>query len=555
MTHQVQLPGTRVAHVVTPATRDAVLHHLAAPNTRIVAGGTDLLVELDRGGHGEVTTLIDITRVSGLDTIEEVDGRIVIGPMVTHNQCVASDLLRRKATPLVQACWEVGSPQLRNRATVAGNIVTASPANDTLSPLIALGATVTLTSQRGERTMPLAKFHRGVRRTAIEADELLTAISFPAMDRRTEGIYLKLGLRRAQAISVVHLAVVGRLGDERSSGVSLENARIALGSVGPTIIRAVEAERLLAGRPLTDELIAEAAALAGGAVNPIDDLRATADYRRALVAEMVARALAALHDGTGVVPDRPALLWGTSSGRWPTGDGFAAEHGHSTEIEATINGAPVSEPGAGENLLDWLRATGATGTKEGCAEGECGSCTVHLDGMAVLSCLVPATRAHGAEVVTIEGLAGTSGGPALDDPASEDSVPDDPLPDVPLLKGPAPSRLHPLQDAFVACGAVQCGFCIPGLLMSGAKLLEEHPTPTDQQITAGLSGNLCRCTGYYKVEDAVRVALGNGTATAEVSGSHRAGHGEGNGTGGLGVDSNGHGPGRSRDGRMAEDGS
>ncbi|MEM7274662.1 MAG: FAD binding domain-containing protein [Actinomycetota bacterium] len=512
MTHHVQVPGTRVDHVVTPATLDEALELLSRPETRPVAGGTDLLVELDRGERGDVRMLVDLTRIAGLDTITEADGIITLGPLVTHNQVVASELCRLAAAPLVQACWEVGSPQLRNRATIAGNVVTASPANDTLSPLVALDASVTLTSRRGSRTMLLSQFHRGVRKTAIEPDELLTSISFPALDRDSDGIYLKLGLRRAQAISVVHVAVVCRLSRARTrrgtigrtrpqrtssrplrdGGLRIESARIALGSVGPTIVRAVEAERLLDGSPFDDEVIAAAATAAADAVSPIDDLRAPADYRRDLVAEMVSRALAAIHDGRGIVPEAPALLWGRTDGRWPAWSDQGAEQGPDTPIVAVVNGEPVATVGAGDTLLDWLRTTGATGVKEGCAEGECGSCTVHVDGMAVLGCLVPATRAHGTTVTTIEGLAATAPAPEGQDNGSN---------------GPA---LHPLQAAFVATGAVQCGFCIPGLLMSGAKLLEEHPAPNDAQIKAGLSGNLCRCTGYYRVEDAVRVAIRDG---------------------------------------------
>ena len=472
----------------TPASLEAALELLAEhrENARIIAGGTDILIEMERRIR-RPRVLIDITRIPGLDSIAERDGCIHLGPLVTHNQVAGSATCVQKAYPLACACWQVGAPQIRNRATVAGNLITASPANDTITPLWALDGCVTLQSIHGERTLSLAGFFLGVRRTVMAPDEMLTDICLPAMKPDERGTFIKLALRRAQAISVVNVAVV--LSTDRGR---VRQARITLGSVAPTIVRAGRAEAYLAGKPLDDEAISEAGELAVSDARPIDDVRGTAEYRREMVRVTTVRALTQLRDGDerAGYPQRPVMLapkrrpQSTERGeRTPGSSPNTPVHEEEGEqpIVTTVNGKRYEVRGANDKtLLRMLREDiGLTGTKEGCAEGECGACTVFLDGIAVMSCMVAAPRAHGAEIITVEGLAHDG-------------------------------KLHPVQQAFIEEGAVQCGYCTPGFLMAGAKLLEEQPSPTRWEIEQAIAGNLCRCTGYYKIVRAIERAAVKG---------------------------------------------
>ncbi|HSO27081.1 MAG TPA: FAD binding domain-containing protein [Anaerolineales bacterium] len=449
---------------------------------RIVAGATDLILELERGIRTGIDTLIDITRIPGLDQIILDEDEIIhLGPLVTHNHCVASKLIQERAFALAQAAWEVGAPQIRNRGSVAGNLITASPANDTITPLMALGAQVRLKSVRGERVVPLSEFYTGVRRTVMEPDEMLVDIAFPALNQDQSSTFIKLGLRRAQAIAVVNAAVVLEMkpnGHEALWDREVAQVQITLGAVAPTILHAHNAEVYLAGRKLTQATIAHTAELAMEAARPIDDVRSTAAYRREMARVCVVRALEDLanQEERARVPADPVLLWGKEyQGEAPVNQ--RSMRSPAEPIVTEINGQNYTfTTGHEKTLLHLLRdEAGLIGSKEGCAEGECGACTVFLDGMAVMSCLVPAPRAHGARIVTIEGLA-------------------------------QDGDLHPVQQTFIEEGAVQCGYCTPGFIMSAAKLLEERPHPTRVDVQTAITGNLCRCTGYYKIVQAIERA-------------------------------------------------
>jgi carbon-monoxide dehydrogenase medium subunit len=479
-----------------PASLDGALDLLAehAGRARSVAGGTDVVVELSRGVR-PTETLIDITRLGELKYVREEEGELRLGGLATHNDVLASPLCFERALPLAQACAEVGAPQIRTRATVAGNLITASPANDTIPPLLALDTSVVLVSRAGNRTservVPLREFYPGFRQTVMRPDELLREIRIPATPTNTRGLFVKLGLRRAQAISVIDFALLVTLDGDRVAA-----ARIALGSLAPTVIRAPGAEAYLAGKRLDAVTCAEAGRLAVADAAPIDDLRGSARYRRATLAALVADGLARIAEGRHVerwmAP--PVLLETQRETVQATSAPFDGA------IATTINGRDYTLTGdaARKTLLNALREdAGLTGTKEGCAEGECGACTVWLNGQAVMACLVPAAQAHGARITTIEGLATTARATTAGIIAEGVS---------------AEGELHPLQRAFIESGAVQCGFCIPGMLMAGAKLLDEHPQPDPDQVRIALSGNICRCTGYRKILDAMLLAAGESTA-------------------------------------------
>lgn len=468
-----------IKEYISASSLDEVLDALAksGKNAKLIAGGSDLILEINSNLHPKVDTLIDVSRVEGSKYIRlGEDGYIHIGPNVTHNDCLSSPLIREKAGLLAEACWHVATPQIRNRGTIAGNLVTASPANDTITVLIALEARVSLTRKTETRVVPLADFYSGLRKTVMRPDEYLTDISFLPLNANYLYHFEKAALRRAQAIAVANVAVILELDGNR-----IVKSVVTLGAVAPTIIHAEEAESFLLDKELNEENIREAARLAANDAQPIDDIRSSAAYRKKMIEVMVRRSMLRLlnEDPRCHIPNDPIVL------REPNYKYVSLQKSEhwavNKPIQFTLNGKPISFiPDRHKMLIHLLREEGLlTGTKEGCMEGECGSCSVIMDGEVVLSCLVPAQRAAGTEIITVEGL----------------------------QQG---ERLHPVQQGFVDTGAVQCGYCTPGFLISSSMLLQEKENPNKDDIRQAVAGNLCRCTGYYSIVEAIEKAIAYG---------------------------------------------
>jgi CO/xanthine dehydrogenase FAD-binding subunit len=263
------------------------LEKLTGPSVVMpLAGGTNLMVNLKRAPL-DADLVVDLSRIESLQSIAEENGTVILGSGVTF-----ADLLEWRPGGALEALMRpmamaFAGPLIRNLATLGGNICDASPAADLSPPLLALAANVKLESSGGAtRVLPLEEFFQGVRRTARQPDELLTSIELPRPDPADQAFYYKLGKRKADAISIVSIAILLRRKSEK-----VEHVHIALGAVAPVAMRAPEAEAVLLGDELSEQTITTAAAAAAEESSPIDDFRATADYRRQMVDVLVRRGL------------------------------------------------------------------------------------------------------------------------------------------------------------------------------------------------------------------------------------------------------------------------
>ena len=257
------------------------------PSVKVLAGGTDLLVEFKHASQAPQVVL-DITRAADLKGISLTDAGLRIGTLVTHTEIMRSPLIREHLPALVDAAHTIGAVQTRNLGTLGGNLVTCVPSMDSGPTLVALEAQVTVAGPGGRREMPISDFFVGPRKTILKHDELLVEIVIPQRNVGKPTDFLKFGLRKGQALALVNVASSVWVDPKQNT---FREPRIALGAVAPVVIRAPKAEAYLEGKPATTEAMSEAGRIAAGEARPISDFRASAGYRRDLIAVLTRRTL------------------------------------------------------------------------------------------------------------------------------------------------------------------------------------------------------------------------------------------------------------------------
>ena len=259
---------------------------------KILAGGTDLLVEL-KDTQRPPGVVVDISRAQDLKGISLTEVGLRIGALATHGEIMRSAAIRDLCPALVEAAHSIGAVQTRNLGTIGGNLMTCVPSMDSGPALIALEAQVTVAGPDGQRRMPLSDLFVGPRRTSLVSGELLMEIVIPKPNVGKPAAFQKFGLRKGQALALVNVAASLWVDRDRTAFVA---PRIALGAVAPTVIRAPRAEAFLDGRAVTPEAMDEAGRIAATEAKPISDFRASADYRRDLIAVLVKRTLATAYE-------------------------------------------------------------------------------------------------------------------------------------------------------------------------------------------------------------------------------------------------------------------
>ncbi|PIV20401.1 MAG: hypothetical protein COS40_12830, partial [Deltaproteobacteria bacterium CG03_land_8_20_14_0_80_45_14] len=257
----------------------------AGGKAKIIAGGTDLVIGL-RNGDLSPQFIVDITRIEDLRKIEEKNGMVSIGAAITHSEIASSSLVKKYGKVLSDAASEIGSPQIRNMGTIGGNIINASPAADTIPPLMVLNAMGRVVSKEGEREVPLDQLFKGPYETNLKPHELLVQITFQKLPPETKSSFVRLARRNAMAIARMNVAIILQIGKNR-----IEDVRIAVGSVTPTPQRMSEAETFLKGKLPDQRSLQKASLKVSEAMIKRSGIRASTAYKRPVVEALFMRAM------------------------------------------------------------------------------------------------------------------------------------------------------------------------------------------------------------------------------------------------------------------------
>ena len=438
-----------------PSTLDQAVSILKAhgENARPFCGGTDLIIQL-RAGVRRTEHLVDIKKIKELRTLSfDAKKGLRLGAAVPCIEISESDVMRQHYPGLTEAAHLIGSLQIQNRASVGGNLCNGSPAADTTPALIALGARARIVGPVGEREVPVESFVVSPGRTVLKPGEMLVELLIPAPAPHSSDAYLRFIPRNEMDIAVVGVGASVTL-----DGDKVKAARIGLGAVAATPLLETKAADALIGKKLDDASL-EAAGRAGERGVQADRRHARDDR---ISSPRCRRA------------DAPRTYNRRRTREKNLNQTLRHRVMKKTLVEATINGETVEflcEPR--QSLLETLRdVLELTGSKEGCLTGDCGACTVMVDGRAIDSCLMLGVEAQGKNISTVEGLA-------------------------------TQRRAQLLQKKFLEHASLQCGICTPGFLISAKSLLDRNPKPTEPEVRYALAGNLCRCTGYDKIVKAV----------------------------------------------------
>jgi carbon-monoxide dehydrogenase medium subunit len=443
----------------------------ADDGARLIAGG-QTLVPLMAMRLARPTRLVDIARLPGLAYVREEAAAIAIGATTTQRTVEHDPLVRAKLPLLARALTFVGHTATRARGTIGGSLANGDAAAEIDLVAVTLGATLTWREGESGGEIAAADFFMGPMATALPVAAVLTGVRFPLWRERAGISFQEISSRRSDFAFAAAAAQVALDPDGTCARIA-----IGVGAATEVPLRLASAEQALTGVRLTPEAIRAAVSEALAGISTMADLHASAEYRRRVATSLAIRAVNEAAENAVGWATAPAPV--SPRGQDRVG-AVAHADGESIAILPTLRVNGQSHPIDVEprtTLLDCLRdKLGLVGAHAGCEHGVCGACTVLVDGVAVRSCLMFAVQADGHAITTIEGLT------------------------------PAPGELSVLQDAFCETHGLQCGYCTPAMILAAHALLAGNPSPTRDDIVEAISGNICRCTGYAQIVEAVALA-------------------------------------------------